>query len=100
MNRLLLRSNKSATWTTRVEIIFMNVKYVAVGTSLNGLVVEGLGSLEECSDRVPWRLDLSSEMSVYLLRSGSGDGIVVAGSVAVDESDAGPGDPSRFFMME
>jgi hypothetical protein len=100
MNRLLFRSNRSGTWATRVEVFFMNVKYLAAATMLHGLVVERSGRLDECSDRVNWNLEPSPELWFFSVLSTSGDGIIVAGSVAVDESDASASDPSRFFMMD
>ena len=100
MNRLLFRSNMSETWPTRVEILFMNVKYLAVATVWHGPVIQRLGSLDECADRVPWSLDAPIEISVFSVRSHAGEGLVVAGSMALDESDASASDPSRFFMME
>ena len=45
MNRLLFRSNRGATWPTRVEVIFMNVSYVAVGTSSAAYGLHGSASL-------------------------------------------------------
>ena len=100
MNRLLFRSNKSDTLPTRVEILFMNVKYLAVGTVLQGPVIERLGSIAECADRVPWLVDHAGYLSVFLVRSRGGEGVVVAGSIAVDESEASASDPSGFFMLD
>jgi hypothetical protein len=99
MNRLLFRSNRSSVFASRVEILFMNVQYMALGTSLDGLVVRDVGAAEGWNDRV-WRIGQRAELRVYEVTSASGEGRVVAGSVTVDESDAGPGDPSRFFMMD
>lgn len=78
----------------------MNVKYLALGTVLQGPVIERLGSVVECADQVPWLLAHPGDFSVFLVRSGDGEGVVVAGSIALDESDASASDPSRFFMME
>jgi hypothetical protein len=99
MNRLLFRSNRSSVFASRVEILFMNVQYVALGTSLDGLAVRDVGAAEDWNDRV-WRIGQRAELRVYEVTSASGEGRVVAGSVTVDESDAGSGDPSRFFMMD
>jgi hypothetical protein len=99
MNRLLLRSNIGKTWDTRIEVLFMNVKYMSLGTAMDGLVVEDLGVLEEHWDAVPWALPPSPGLHHFEIRSGSGTGRVVAGAVAVDISDDGPSEPSRFFMM-
>lgn len=99
MNRLLLRSNRSLQFTTRVEVLFMNVRYLSLGTSLDGLVVEDVGAAEDW-DGLPWRLSQLADLRVYEITSSSGGGHVVAGSVTSDQSDAGPADPSNFFMMD
>lgn len=99
MNRLLLRSNIGKTWDTRVEVLFMNVKYMSLGTTMDGLVIEDLGVLEEHRDAVPWTLPPSPGLHYFEVRSGSGTGRVVAGSVSIDISNDGPSEPSRFFMM-
>lgn len=49
---------------------------------------------------VSWSFEAQPELHRYEVESSSGIGTIVAGSVAVDVSDAGPGDPSRFFMMD
>lgn len=99
MNRLLLRSNRGKTWDTRVEILFMNVKYLRLGTTMNGLVVEDLGLLEDTPHAVPWALPTLERSHQFEIHSGDGTGLVVAGAVAVDVSGDGPSEPSRFFMM-
>jgi hypothetical protein len=99
MNRLLFRSNRSSSFPTRVEIIFMNVQYLSVGTSLDGLAVRDRGPAENWIDP-NWRLRQRDEIRIYEVASASGIGQVIAGSVGFDESDAGPSDPSRFFMMD
>ena len=99
MNRLLFRSNRSSHFPTRVEILFMNVQYLSVGTSLDGLVVHDVGLVVD-DDEFAWRVGNRADLHVYELRSSSGVGHVVAGSVTVEQSDAGPSEPSRFFMMD
>lgn len=44
MNRLLLRSYGNSSYPTRVEIQFMNVKFISIATSLYGLSVAHLGT--------------------------------------------------------
>jgi hypothetical protein len=99
MNRLLLRSNASDSHEWRVEVLFMNVKYMCIGTSMNGLIVTDGGPIDEKAAASYWRLSGSGDLRRYELESGSGNGVVVAGSVTVDISDASPSDPSKFFMM-
>lgn len=74
----------------------MNVKYMASATFLNGLVVQRLGTLDDHADRVNWSLQGSGDLVVFSLQSSDGEGAIVAGSVAVDESDASSNDPADF----
>lgn len=99
MNRLLLRSNVGKSWDTRIEVLFMNVKYMSMATTMDGLIIDDLGVLEDHQDDVPWALSPSRDLHYFEVRSGDGTGVVVAGAVAVDISGDGPSEPSRFFMM-
>jgi hypothetical protein len=99
VNRLLLRSNRNSLWSTRVEILFMGVKYLDIGTSFDGILVEDLGPITEMQ-RTRWKIALPDDLHLFRIASSSGNGEVVAGSVAVDESDAATEDPSAFFMMD
>lgn len=97
MNRLLFRSNRGSNSPTRVEILFMNVKYLALGTTLDGMTVRDICAT---GTGIGWRIGGPDDVHVYRVESSSGEGHVVAGSVTVDRSEAGPADPSRFFMMD
>jgi hypothetical protein len=100
MNRLLLRSNRNDQMPSRVEILFMNVKFMKIGVQFDGLVVRDCGQFVDDPGSLSWSLEPQPELHFYEVESSSGTGILVAGSVAVDESDAGASDPSRFFMMD
>lgn len=100
MNRLLLRSNRNDQMRSRVEILFMNVKFMQLGTQFDGLVVRDRGPFMDHPERLSWRLEAQPGLHLYEVESSSGTGIIVAGSVAVDKSGADPSDPSRFFMMD
>ena len=101
MNRLLFRSNRSQTRSTRIEVFFMYVQHLCVPTRLEGPVIDRLGPLEENAHRVPWRLPSSETgLSVYSVSARGGSGTIVAAALAVEESSAGPSDPSGFFMMD
>jgi len=98
MDRLLLRSDRTSHSPYRIEVLFMYVKFLAIATTLEGLVIKDLGPLEE-SVWQGWRLD-ASDLRVFEVRSSAGVGCIVAGSVASQTSEAGPSDPSGFFMMD
>jgi len=89
----------SPRYEGKPKVLFMNVKFLSLGTSLDGLVVEDVGAAEDW-DGLAWRVSQLANLRVYQIRSASGEGYVVAGSVTFDESDAGPADPSNFFMMD
>jgi hypothetical protein len=97
MNRLPFRSNRGSNSSTRVEILFMNVKYLALGTTLDGMTVRDICA---AGTDLGWRIGGPDDVHVYRVESSSGEGLVVAGSVTVDRSEAGPADPSLFFMMD
>lgn len=78
---------------TRGVLAARAARYLSVGTLLHGLVIERLGTFEQCAERVPWRATHTKDSWVYRVRSRDGEGVIVAGGVAVDESDAGPSDP-------
>lgn len=99
MNRLLLRSNKSETWSDRIEIFFMYVQYMAIPMTLHGPVIEMLGRVDECRDVIPGSFAINPDLKVYSVRSQGSNGLVVASALALDESTASASDPSNFPMM-
>lgn len=99
MNRLLLRSNRTEHSGPRIEVLFMNVAHLSIGTTFDGLTIR------DVTDEVPWDGELwdvrsARELRVFELTSQSGSGRVLAGAVGAEESDLGPTDPSLFFMMD
>ena len=101
MNRLLLRSNRAPGYPTRLEVLFMNVKYLSIGTSFEGLTISEI-TPGEIDDMAPptWSVPRISDLRWFYVQSASGSGLIAAGGVDTDESEAGPEEPSRFFMME
>jgi len=99
MNRLLFRSNRTNVLSTRIEILFMNVKYLSVATQLIGPQIRRVGDLREHADLVPWTVE-SAGLSIYSIRCVEGEGLLVAGSLSVEVSEASATDPSDFFMMD
>jgi hypothetical protein len=99
MNRLLLRSNIKEPWTTRLELLFMNVKYMDIATSMDGPVVADLGPAEQHSTSLPWTIERDLDLRYYRIQAVNGTGYLVGGDMAIDESIKGPDEPSSFFMM-
>jgi hypothetical protein len=99
MNRLLLRSNRSAAHPTRLEVFFINVKFMSIGTFFEGMRISDKGVVPNLAD-LDWEINTSQPIHAFEVWSKSGSGMIVAGGVETDESTAGPTDPSRFPMME
>jgi hypothetical protein len=96
MDRLLLRSWASDAHPTRLEVLFMNTKFVCMPMSFDGLTVRDATS--ELGSTDPFVL-ASAGLKVFELASGGDVGRVVAGSVSYVEDNGSPSDPSSFFMM-
>lgn len=99
MNRLLFRSDRRADSELRIEILFMNVRYLSVGTQILNPQIRQLGRVKEYAHRVPWSID-SPDLLLFSIQGAAGEGLIVAGSMSVDKSNASPSDSSSFFMMD
>lgn len=97
MSRLLLRSTKSETFSTRVDVLFQNVKAMSLPTSLDGLVVEIADSA--AAERVTRETGLlaDEDTTFFKLRTAHGVGYVVAGVVVADEDHGEYFEPSRYW---
>ena len=97
MARLLLRSTKSDTFATRVDVLFQNVKAMKLSTSLDGLVVVE-ADLDQ-ADLVSYETGHlpDGETLIFIVRSGSFDGFVVAGVCVEAEDEAEYFEPSRLW---
>jgi hypothetical protein len=87
MGRLLLRSTKTETFDTRVDVLFQNVKAVKFPAVLEGLVV-GVANSETAEEitRLTGLLP-DEDTTFYSLGSSSLLDYVVAGVVAVVEDE-------------
>ena len=98
MARLLLRSTKSDTFATRIDVLFQNVKALKLPTSLDGLVVTD-ADVEEA-------MRISSETGIlpaegariFTVRSGAFDGYIVAGVCVVAEDEGEYFEPSQLWQ--
>ena len=97
MRRLLLRSTKNETFSTRIDVLFQNVKALLLPTSLEGLVV-GPAS-DSLSERIIADTGLLPDEGTrfYRVETHSGCGYVVAGVVVEDEDSGEYFEPSRYW---
>jgi hypothetical protein len=96
MNRLLLRSWATDVQPTRLEVLFMNAKFICMPMALEGLVIQD--ATAELGGTDPFAR-LATGLKVFVVVSGDYIGRVVAGSVGYVEDTGAPGDPSSFFKM-
>jgi hypothetical protein len=97
MGRLLLRSTKSETFPTRVEVLFQNVKAIQLPTVLEGLVITDADP--ELTKEIEAETGLTCDGGVRLfsLRTSHGVGYVVAGVMVSDEDEGEYFEPSKLW---
>lgn len=97
MRRLLLRSTRSETFGSRVDVLFQNVKAMKLPTRLDGLVVTvaAAGAASEITDATGALPD--DETAFFVLDSSAGAGYVVAGVVVEVEDEGEYFEPSKLW---
>jgi hypothetical protein len=97
MRRLLLRSTKTETFSTRIDVLFQNVKALMLATSIEGLVVGPAG--EALSERITADTSLLPDDGTHFYRveMSAGSGYVVAGVVVEDEDSGEYFEPSKYW---
>jgi hypothetical protein len=98
MARLLLRSTKSETFATRVDVLFQNVKALKLPTTLDGLLVEEADPHDEARISAETGLLPSEDTKVFTVRAGAFDGYVVAGVCVISEDAGEYFEPSRLWQ--
>jgi len=94
--QLLLRSNRSNEFQTRIDVLFKNVAAVALPTRFEGLEVSE-ASKEEATRFSPQLGSNEIEnRKVFAIRGSNYCGYVVAGAVFWHEDDGHHYDPSHF----
>lgn len=97
MRRLLLRSTKSDTFASRIDVYFQNVKALKLPTSLDGLMVT------EADDKLAMIVEfetgilVSEETRIFSVRCGPFDGYIVAGVCVVMEDEGEYFEPSQVW---
>lgn len=97
MSRLLLRSTKSETFPTRVDVLFQNVKAMSLPTLLDGLVVEvahGVAA-ERITRETGFLTD--DDTTLFEVRTAHWVGYVIAGVVVWDEDHSEFFEPSKYW---
>ena len=97
MGRLLLRSTKSETFPTRVEVLFQNVKAIRLPTVLEGLVVAEADLELARQMEAETGLTRDEGTRFFSLRTLHGVGYVVAGVVISAEDENEYFEPSRLW---
>jgi hypothetical protein len=85
MRRLLLRATKTATFGTRIDILFQNVHALKLPSHLNGLTVRLATDDEEESLLLESGAPISGGGVVYVVEGTRYSGYVIAGPVTVHE---------------
>jgi hypothetical protein len=98
MARLLMRSTKSDTFATRVDVLFQNVKALKLPTSLDGLLVSDADP--ESGARISSETGFLPDdgTRIFTVRSGAFDGYIVAGVCVVAEDDGEYFEPSQLWQ--
>jgi hypothetical protein len=97
MARLLLRSTKTPTFGSRIDVLFQNVRAVKLPTRLDGVVVRGTSEYERASIEADAGIIADEQIHIFILEGASYSGYVVAGTMVVDERDAEYNDPSTLI---
>jgi hypothetical protein len=97
MGRLLLRSTKSETFGTRVDVLFQDVEAMKLLTRLDGLVVTvaAAGAASEITEATGLLQD--EETVFFALDTSTGAGYVVAGVVTEVEDEGEYFEPSKVW---
>jgi hypothetical protein len=94
---LLLRRTKTASMPTRVDLLFLNVKFIHLVTLLWNPIVYRV-----TSDSIPPTVLANVPMGdyeVYLLHTTEFDGYIVAGNMVWHEDDLEYDDPSPLHQL-
>ncbi|MFT3887730.1 MAG: hypothetical protein QM713_06160 [Arachnia sp.] len=98
MARLLLRSAKSETFATRLDVLFQNVKAMKLPAVLEGLVVAEADPVEAAGISTETGLLTSEDTTIFIVRAGAFDGYVVAGVCVAAEDDGEYFEPSSLLQ--
>jgi hypothetical protein len=98
MGRLLLRSTKTPTFGTRIDVLLQNVTLISIPTLLEGLSVRApdVGELPEIRDSAGAIAE--NETRVFIFEGASYSGYVVAGVMVIHEDEGEYHEPSELIV--
>lgn len=97
MGRLLLRSTKTPTFETRIDILFQNVKALKTRSNLDGVSVRIASPSEQSSFELDCGISIGGETVAYVLEGAGPLGYVIAGSVTFHEDEGEYDDESALL---
>ena len=92
--QLLLRSVRNEQHATRVDVLFKNVGFVMLPTSLTITAIEPVSAADPLVERAKAEEVLRDGQTAFALRSDEQDGLVVSGSMVSAEDDREYHEPS------
>ncbi|AZI57858.1 hypothetical protein EH165_06530 [Nakamurella antarctica] len=97
MGRLCLRSTKSDQFTTRIDVVFQNVKAVHLPTFLQGLVISDANATE--TERIIRDTGMLPDngCKFFSMVGSNFNGFVVASVITICEDDGEFFEPSRLW---
>jgi hypothetical protein len=96
--QLLLRSTKSETERTRIDVLFKPVRAMKIRTLLDGLRVREAEPHEVAEIAREAAEEIEGELKVFVIESGSFTGYVVASAMTTAEDDGEYSDPSPLLV--
>lgn len=98
MKRLLLRSTKTPTWQTRVDVLFRNVEGIELPTELAGLVVDVAPQQDWVPTAARLGVFLEEHLRVYAVSTSRQTGYVIAGLIWISEDQGEHYEPSDVWF--
>jgi hypothetical protein len=97
--QLLLRSTKTPSQPTRIDVLFKNVAALHLPASFDGLSISEASEVEAAGLHLQIGSKEMRERKTFIVRSTCFQGYVIAGAVASHEDNGEYGDPGFFTIL-
>jgi hypothetical protein len=97
--QLLLRSTKTPSKPTRIDVLFKDVAALHLPASFDGLSISEASEVEQADLNLQVGSKGMRERKTYILSGSNFQGYVIAGAVASDEDEGEYDDPSFFAIL-